>query len=126
MWTHIIAAGITILISTSSSLNILAISLIVKIIAVVLTYFWDKKIYETTMPLYDVNEQKRLELIFQDATLAGTLALIFSSLTLGGITMAGKSLIAMIVVIPFLTLIVSCNYLKYKFLRAACGGPHAV
>lgn len=118
LWIHVISSVLTILTSVKSDLIFLYISFSIKMIAIVLTYIYDKKIYEKTMELHDVDEKRKAELILQDATLAGTAALIFSGFMLGAISLVGKDLIVFIVIIPFLIFILSCNYLKYQLVAS--------
>lgn len=116
-WIHIIAAAITISLSRVSSIVIFIVSFGIKCVAMLVTYNLSAKIYNETINSVNVNENKRLELIFQDATIAGITAFILSSFMFGGVFLGGKNILTLSVAVLFLCFILCCNYLKFRLIK---------
>ncbi|MBU3130183.1 hypothetical protein [Clostridium tagluense] len=118
-WIHIIAYFITIYISTinktlSKSSFIVSITIIG--VAILLTKYFSDEIYKETNNLPYENENKILELTFQNATIFGLLAFILCFFIFTGIVIGGKNIIALVIIAPFFISVLILNYIKVKLI----------
>ncbi|MCB2299470.1 hypothetical protein [Clostridium tagluense] len=117
-WIHIIVYFITIYISTinktlSKSSFIVSITIIG---AILLTKYFSDEIYKETNNLPYENENKILELTFQNATIFGLLAFILCFFIFTGIVIGGKNIIALVIIAPFFISVLILNYIKVKLI----------
>ncbi|MBZ9626423.1 hypothetical protein G9F71_026835 [Clostridium sp. FP2] len=118
-WIHIIVYFITIYISTinktlSKSSFIVSITIIG--VAILLTKYFSDEIYKETNNLPYENENKILELTFQNATIFGLLAFILCFFIFTGIVIGGKNIIALVIIAPFFISVLLLNYIKVKLI----------
>ncbi|GCD12372.1 hypothetical protein [Clostridium tagluense] len=118
-WIHIIVYFITIYISTinktlSKSSFIVSITIIG--VAILLTKYFSDEIYKETNNLPYENENKILELTFQNATIFGLLAFILCFFIFTGIVIGGKNIIALVIIAPFFIGVLILNYIKVKLI----------
>ncbi|MCB2313667.1 hypothetical protein LGL55_23060 [Clostridium tagluense] len=118
-WIHIIVYFITIYISTinktlSKSSFIVSITIIG--VAILLTKYFSDEIYKETNNLPYENENKILELTFQNATIFGLLAFILCFFIFTGIVIGGKNIIALVIIAPFFISVLILNYIKVKLI----------
>lgn len=114
---HITSVLTTILLDTSISQSMFWISVCMKFIAIISTYYISRVILKETLLLNDIDEERKDDLKFQEAIIFGVSSLILSALMLGGIFFVGKNIAVAFIITPFLILILLSNYVKCRILR---------
>jgi len=116
IWIHIVAYLINIALSGLEFSGVFIGAIIVNCVAILITYYLAQKICDETILLADVSENKKLELIYQDAITLGVSALTLSSFLIGGINFGGKSLYTVYIIVPVLIFILLLNYMKIRLM----------